>query len=240
MDTSKIENVLAFGDSFVAGAEINLDWYHKFNLYITGNLNYNLLDECSKPYTSPDKVAKYFNVPCYNFAITGGSNDRSLRILTNEVTKYKNSLILFGYTSTDRKEFYYPDSGNFLARDNDNFIQVGMQWEKDKDEVKNATIKHPFNHDYIEKIARPYNNLYQTMLCTESIARINGHMIIHIPLMFEILPDTISSILPFGDYNNYYDWSRANQFEEGKWGHFKEESHIALAKHIIEYIEING
>ncbi len=119
------ESVLAFGDSTPAGCELagNLEKF-RTKEYKTGKVSIEEVDSPGKLLAFPQIVADHFNVPCYNYAMTGGSNDRSLRLLTKAVQDHPNSLVLFGYSWTDRTEFYYPPGG--IGCDNDNFSKLDL------------------------------------------------------------------------------------------------------------------
>ena len=98
------ESVLAFGDSHVAGCELA----NKYSLedYLSGSITIEQADASGKELAFPKLVAEHLNVPCYNYAMSGGSNPRSLRLLIQAVQTHPHSLVLFSYTSTDRSEMY--------------------------------------------------------------------------------------------------------------------------------------
>lgn len=221
------ESVLAFGDSHVAGCE--LAGYGGLNDYAAGKLTLEELDAPGKEFAFPKLVADKLNLPCYNFAMTGGSNSRSLRLLIDAVQKHPNSLVLFGYTCTDREEFYYPDKGTFLGRDKDNFIQVGMQWEG----AIKGVLHHPINDIYIKEVLRPYNNLKDLMFIVDNICTLYSKDFIHLPMFPEELPD-VDNLFQFEGHKNYLDWCRVKEFTQMPYLHYYRDAHRALANQIIK------
>jgi hypothetical protein len=218
-------SVLAFGDSHVAGCELSNEY--TFEDYTSGRITIEQADEPGKKLAFPQLVANELKVPCYNYAMTGGSNSRSLRLLTQAVQAHPNSLILFGYTCTDRTEFYYPDDGNFLGRDNDNFIQVGMQWEGIK-------MKHPINKKYLEML-RPYNDLEQLMFIVDSICTGWATDFLHIPFFPDNIP-AVENVFTFEGHGNYLDWCKEKGFKQLPYFHYGQEAHNALADLIINSV----
>lgn len=220
------QSVLAFGDSHVAGCELSSAY--SLEDYTSGKTTLEDADAPGKKLAFPQLVADELKVPCYNYAMTGGSNPRSLRLLTQAVQKHPNSLILFGYTCTDRTEFYYPDEGNFLGRDADNYIQVGLQWEG---KIKGA-LEHPINDTFIKYILRPHNNLEQLMFTVDNICTGWAKDFLHIPLFPEQIPEA-ENILDFEGHSNYLDWCEAKGFKQLPFYHYGQEAHTALAQLIL-------
>jgi hypothetical protein len=221
------ESILAFGDSHVAGCELSdetslLD-------YTSGNITIEQADAPGKQLAFPQLIANKLTIPCYNYAMTGGSNARSLRLLQNAVQQHPNSLVLFGYTCTDRTEFYYPDAGNFLGRDADNFIQVGMQWEG---AVKKAGMKHPINDTYVKKLLRSYNNLSQVAFYVDNICTLYAKDFLHLPLFPEEFPN-VDNVFNYQGQTNYLDWCNAQGFKQLPFLHYGQGAHQALADLIL-------
>jgi hypothetical protein len=146
----RYDSVLAFGDSHVAGCE--LMGQELVNTYINGNLSLEDMDSQTKPFAFPNLVANSLNIPCYNYALSGGSNSRSLRLLPQALADHPNSLVLFFYTEPHRIEMYYPDKGNFYARDNTNYIQLGVQWSGKQFDHNLKT--HPINKYFVKNMLR--------------------------------------------------------------------------------------
>jgi len=228
----KFSCVLAFGDSHVAGCELSS--MTGLDQYLNGQVTIEEADASGKLFSFPKIVAEKLNIPCYNYAMTGGSNSRSLRLLTQAVQEHPNALVLFGYTCTDRTEFYYPDHGLYLGRDKDNFIQVGMQWQGMIDSfVKSSPMKHPINDLYIKNILRPYNNLKEIMFCVDNICTGYALDFIHIPLFPDDIPD-VENLMNFQEYGNYIDWCEGNKFKRLQFLHYDIEAHQKLAELIIK------
>ncbi len=222
-------SVLAFGDSHVAGCELSNQY--TFDDYTSGKVTLEEADEPGKKLAFPQLVANELKVPCYNYAMTGGSNSRSIRLLTTALQEHPNSLVLFGYTCTDRTEFYYPDKGNFLGRDKDNYIQVGMQWQG---KVKGSML-HPINDLYIDKILRPKNNLAELMFIVDNLCTGWATDFLHIPLFPENIPES-ENLFTFEGHNSYCEWCEANGFQKLPFYHYGQEAHTMLAQLILKQI----
>jgi hypothetical protein len=220
------QSVLAFGDSHVAGCELSNRY--SFEDYTSGQITIEEADAHGKEQAFPQLVANNLKIPCYNYAMTGGSNARSLRLLIQAVQEHPNSLVLFGYTCTDRTEFYYPDPGNFLGRDKDNYIQVGLQWEG---KVKNS-MQHPINDLFVKSFLRPHNNLKELMFAVDSICTMWAADFLHIPLFSEQLPIT-DKLFKFNGHYNYLDWCTAMKFKRLPYYHYDQQAHAELAELIL-------
>jgi hypothetical protein len=182
----------------------------------------------------PSIVANELGIPCHNYALTGGSNARSLRKLIHAVQEFPNSLVLFGWTCLDRNEFYYPDSGSYLGRDDDNYIQVGMQWfGKIQTALESSIITHPINDVFVNELLRPVNNLQETKFIVDSICKLNAADYLHIPLFPETVPASEYKVIDFQGHGNYLDWCKAKQFEQLPFLHYNQDAHNALAELIL-------
>jgi len=214
------ESVLAFGDSHVAGCELDI----KYLLadYLNGLVTLEQADAPGKELAFPKIIADKLSIPCYNYAMSGGSNARSLRLLTQKIEQHPNSLVLFGYTSTDRSEMYYPLPS--LGKDADNFLQLGVQW--------NGVFKSDINDFYI-KTLHPYNNLAELMFCVDNICSGYSKDFLHLPLFPEKVPD-VENLFKFDGHGNYLDWGKANGFKQLPHYHYGIDAHKALADSILK------
>jgi hypothetical protein len=225
----KFNSILAFGDSHVAGCELSNEI--SLTEYTSGKVTIEQADTAGKKLAFPQIIADQLTIPCYNYAMTGGSNDRSIRLLTQAVQDHPNSMVLFGYTCTDRTEFYYPDIGNFLGRDKDDFIQVGLQWEgKIKD-----SISHPINNVFIKNMLRPYNNLKQLMFIVDNVCAGYASDYLHLPLFKEDI-FVVDNIFNFEGLGNYIDWCKFNNFKQMPYLHYGQAAHSKLAGLILKEI----
>jgi hypothetical protein len=215
-------SVLAFGDSHVAGCELNSTY--SLTDVLRGKVTLSELDESTKPLAFPQTVATRLDLPCYNFAMSGGSNARSIRKLIEAVDKYPDSVVLFGYTSTDRAEFYYPDDEFIVGRDDDLFVQVGMQWN-------GWGLKNPVNDFYIKHL-RPYNNLAALATIVDSVALARNCLVIHVPLFPEVFPKG-NNVLGFDGAGNYLVWAKAQGFKQMQYYHYGLDAHNALADMVM-------
>jgi len=226
------ESILAFGDSNVAGAEAVPHAQDLHRGVIQGQLTIHDVDAVTKPYSFANQLAALMGIPCHNFAMSGGSNDRSLRLLTQHIREHPRSLVLFGYTSTDRKEFYYPDAGVFYARDSDQFIQTGIHWR-----LHTGTLPaHPINEVFVEKILRPYNNLAQVMMCVAAVCRQHTRGVLHLPLMPEQIPQGIDSVFDFQGQGNWWAWAQHQGYAHTARFHFDHTAHRALAELLHQHL----
>lgn len=219
---NNIKKVLAFGDSHVAGCELAST--HTLNDYLQGKITLEEADAEGKKLAFPQILANKLNVPCENYALTGGSNDRSLRKLIDTIEE--NCLVIFGYTSPDRTEFYYPDEGLFLGRDSDNFIQAGVQWTGmiDKDS-KSSPMIHPFNDMYIEHILRQYDNIKYVYNCVNSLCSAYKARVMHLSMTSV----TYSYMTKLDGFNSYLSWCKVNNFKQQPYLHYDQNAHNELA-----------
>jgi hypothetical protein len=224
------QSVLAFGDSHVAGCELSDEV--PLADYISGKVTIEEADAPGKRLAFPQIVADKLRVPCYNYAMSGGSNARSLRLLIQAVQEHPNSLVLFGYTCTDRTEFYYPDEGNFIGRDKDNFIQVGLQWEG---RIKREGMKHPINDLFINSILRPYNNFNDLMFVVDNICTMYATDFLHLPLVTSEFNDT-DNVFDFESHGSYLTWCVEKKFKQLPYLHYDQEAHKKLAELILKEI----
>jgi hypothetical protein len=222
------KSVLAFGDSHVAGCELSNDI--SLSDYLSGQVTLEQADAPGRKLAFPAKVAEKLNIPCYNYALTGGSNARSLRKLISAVQEHPNSLVLFGWTCNDRHEFYYPDAGDFLGRDDDNYVQVGMQWYGLIQSVP-SKIRNPINDVFVQQILRPTSNIDDLKFIVDNIATLNTMQIRHIPLFPESMFADMDDVI---DLPNFVDWADEQGYERLPFLHYGQAAHDALAKIILE------
>lgn len=220
----KFNSVLAFGDSHVAGCELS----NEYNLddYLSGRITIEQADAAGKELAFPNIVANTLDIPCYNYAMSGGSNARSLRLLIQAVQEHPNSLVLFGYTSTNRSEVYYPSGG--LGCDSSNFLQLGVQWE--------GVFKNSINDFYIKNL-HLYNNLKELMFCVDNICTGYATDYIHLPLFPEEVPN-VDNVFTFENYKNYLDWCSAKGFKKLQHFHYGQDAHNALADLILKDLKV--
>jgi lysophospholipase L1-like esterase len=231
----KIKSIIAFGCSHTAGCELaNI----KMSDYFQNHNSISINDDITKKYAYPNKLAQMLNVPCYNYAMSAGSNDRSLRLLPKAILSHPQSLVLFGWTNPFRKEFFVPES-NFFAQDSDNFIQVGIHLYDLPSYYKNLLYKnnkvHPINKIFVEKIAYPYNNLNNNSFYVESICKLYAENYYHL-LFFpeDKLPTDLRNKFDFEGDNNFLDWCQSRKFNYFEGNHFEEKAHTELANLLYE------
>jgi hypothetical protein len=189
---------------------------------LSGRITIEQSDEAGKNLSFPKIIAEHLNIPCYNYAMSGGSNARSLRLLIQSVQLHPNSLVLFGYTSTDRSEVYYPPGG--LGCDRDNFLQLGVQW--------NGVFSNTINDSYIKNL-HPRNNLPDLMFCVDNICSGYASNFWHLPLFDETIPP-VSNLFKFEGHGNYLSWCKSRRFRQLPHYHYEQAAHNMLAELIIK------
>jgi hypothetical protein len=227
---TKIKSVLAFGDSTAAGCELAgpLEQF-RTRSYLTGKKTIEELDAPGKLLTFPQKVADYLKVPCYNYAMSGSSNDRNLRLLTQAVQDHPDSLVLFSWGRPDLKDLYYPAGG--IGCDKDNYFQAGTN-----------NFDTDFNKKFIETY-HYHNNLKQQMFCVDAICRSHAVDFLQIPLYLkrtepEEVPD-VPNRLYFETHSNAEDWAIEKNCTKLEI-HYGEDFHTELSRLIIDTLAKKG
>jgi hypothetical protein len=226
----KIKSVLAFGDSTPAGCELAgpLEQF-RTRAYLTGKKTIEELDAPGKLLTFPQKVADHLGVPCYNYAMSGGSNDRSIRLLIQAVKEHPDSLVLFGWGRPDLKDIYYPAGG--IGCDTDNFFQAGAD-----------NFDSDLNKKFLETYSY-YNNLEQQMFCVDAICRVHAVDFLQIPLYLkrtnpEVVPN-VPNRLYFENFENAEDWAIDRKCTVLEI-HYGEDFHVILSDLIIQTLRKKG
>jgi len=225
-----IKSVLAFGDSTTSGLELHYPLnVFKSRAYLKENVSIEELDTQGKLLTYPQKVADKLNVPCYNFAMSGGSNQRSIRLLVDALQKYPDSLVLFSWGRPDLVEIYKPDGG--VGCDSDNYLQAGT-----------GNFDSDMNTKWVE-IYHYHNNLEQQMFIVDALCKLYSADFLQIPLYLkstepEYVPNTSNRLL-FEDYSNAEDWAIAKGCTKLDI-HYAEDFHTALSELIINTLREKG
>lgn len=245
----KYKSVIAFGDSHAAGCELV-----EGNLiaeYLSGKITLEEMDNNTKPFAYPQYVADKLNVPCYNYSLSGGSNERSLRMLPKALADHPDSLVLFGYTAQNRREFYYDDPGKILGRDENNFLQTGIQWYNNGavDIAKKHGITHPINDYFVEKMMRWDQGDHTSILNAMCYSAAISFDIVHIFLFRDLYDkqNPINSIIDTNKilnfncddndgYGNYQLWANNQGFEKLPMGHYGKQAHEQLGEMILNHL----
>ena len=223
-----MKNILVFGDSHLAGSE----------------LHDTIKDESDKNKTWPAIVGRHFNIPVKNFALPGGSNDRSFRLLPEILLTYKESFVIYGITEWTRSEIFYK---------NLKYIPVGQCWTyKQKDELNEP--QKSFNKLYMDNfveytLSEINDNNYKILnhlLHVQNICKLYAYDYLIVPLRSlpilnkkqKTINDAIdkNKIFNFNDeikLNSWVDWCRKNNFPKGI-SHYLEPAHDAFANIMIE------
>jgi len=227
----RFDCILAFGDSTVAGTELDNDVFYE-----------------AKHKSFPAILGQRLGIPVHNFAWPGGSNDRSFRLLPEKLLQHPNSLVIFFYTEWSRNEYFRPDLPDYLPSDDTGYSPLGLSWLHEsvspttKDLV--TTYYKNFYHDTQE-----YNNYrqYNMMLMVQMLCQKYAKDFIHVFGFPACLTDKVdkqkiildqidrSKILKFPgetwstdgwnlSYGNLIEWVEKNKFPIGL-------SHMLLLSH---------
>jgi hypothetical protein len=238
MTTKKYDCVLAFGDSHVAGCEL-ID-YSKF-------MYRSLIqaDAYTKPLAFPALLAKKLNIPCWNFAMSAGSNARSLRKLYSQGSRYDNALVLFGYTTVDRMEFHEPRFNSHwyasFNQDEDGWIQTGHHFVATNIlhvffTLFNQNLNlHPLTRDY-HKHSTPVD-VNQQIFYVEAACLMQSFTCIHLPLFPEEISIRPRHLFDFEHRHTYVDWCESRGFVKLPGYHYGHEAHRSLASLLYEYVQ---
>lgn len=155
----RFDSIIAFGDSNVAGAELD------------GPTSTAVHDQAF-----PAILGKKWNIPVYNYAWSGGSNNRSLRLFPEKLLQHSNSLVLFFYTDFSRNEYFRPDLDDTLPTDDTGYSPIGIGWHHDSiasetRDLSTLYYRH-FYHDTSQyNNYREYNAIMTVQLFCEKYAR---------------------------------------------------------------------
>lgn len=223
---NKIESVVAFGDSFFAGYGLIDDIRNKFQ-----HTSIIELDQHTKPLSFPNLLAQKLGVKCYNYSMSASSNGRSLRKLfefvNNNRIKLETSLVLFGYTSTDRHEYYDETIpvGKFayLNQDEDNFIQT-------QTDIVDYKGIHPLSKSYICNYNHYYQNTDQQMFFVDAVFKKYSILGIHIPIFPYTSTFVPDNLYQFENKLNFIDWCFSKKYIQLSCKHFEYQAHEDLSK----------
>jgi len=234
-------SVVAFGDSNVAGFESIDDDLVDYENWKKGIISLNDLDKRYHQHSFPNLLAQKLQIPCYNYALSGSCNQRSIRKMTEVLHLHKNSLVIFGYTNPERHEFYFPDSGKFPNRDESNYLQLGIHWEF-LDTKKEPAFE--LNKIFVKNFIRICDNLKEKSTIVKALSSYHDCTLIDLVLYpsFEkkLNNDKYITDFSFEGYGNYFEWARKKKFKLGKLSHFKKEAHIQLADLLYAYLTEKG
>jgi hypothetical protein len=230
-------SLLAFGDSTTAGCEL-----------IKGCFDW----EKTKPLSFSNQLADKLKIPCYNYGWSGGSNDRSLRLLPEALLEHPDSLVLFTYTSFDRYEFF--TTNNYFPQDHTGYFGVGNCWET----INGLKEHRQLNKVFLSNFYDPPDNhnrykIYNTMVMVDLICKQYSANYLHIFLYnslllppdyqekvyniidkekifkFDFAQDGISWKVNNQGYGSLIHWARKKGFPFCPGGHIGQEAHDNFA-----------
>jgi hypothetical protein len=245
MQSSGFDSILAFGDSFVAGAELD------------GPTSSSVKDKAF-----PAILGRMLQIPVYNFGWSGGSNQRSVRILAETLLAYPNSLVLFFYTDHARNEYFRPDLPSHLPEDPTGYSPLGPGWDHSSIDMDcrklNRLYYENFYHDTTEyNNYREYNMLLQVQLICEKYSK-DYVQIFGFPGSLNEKVNSQQSVLAAVDrskilrfpgklwsndgwnlgYGNLIEWVKESGYPTG-YAHMLHEGHQALANLLLEHLKVN-
>jgi hypothetical protein len=192
----KYDYILAFGGSHTAGCELipdSVDW-----------------DE-TKLLSFPNTLAKKLNIPCINYAWPGGSNDRSLRLLPEALLTHPNSLVLFGYVTFVRTEFFTLDKT--MPQDKDGYIGIGPGWSQIKTYEKHQRLNKLYYSEFYEDETnfnryKQFNTMLSVQLLCQQYAKNYFQFFQDNTILFP--PDYQQSVYDAIDKKHIYQFDFAN------------------------------
>lgn len=250
--------LLAFGDSHTAGhltAPVDLD------LMWTGIKPLREYDDESKEFAFPNVLANRYKIPCTNYAMSGGSTDRSIRLLPQALANNPNSIVLFSFNNIDRSEIFYPKETKCPAKDSTDYVQVGINWvAKQTASLRlfhflNRRTEHPLNDLFLKKFSYSpagHNNykIFNSMLYVESLCKLHAvdfryffigkDVITDIHLQSEIwnLIDKTKIIKLPGNsnqgYGSYVEFHTLNNSVGVGQGHYDKQAHVDFANYLYD------
>jgi hypothetical protein len=231
----KYKSIIAFGDSFVAGFGLDEDVKKNFRQF-TSILE---MDQHTMQYAFPHRLAAHLDIPCYNYAMSAASNLRSLRKLYDILSScdVQNSLILFGYTSTDRHEFYdhnlVPGVFKYFNQDESNFLLVQTDLINNKEGFK----LHPESELHARCLGSDYQSVGQIMFYVDAACYRYSVDCVHIPCLpfkKEFVPKNLFS---FDGHDNFVNWCKHNNYRQLSCKHFERAAHEKFATLLIDYLD---
>lgn len=238
-------SVLAFGDSTTAGCELikdSIDWGE------------------TKKLSFPNQIANHLNIPCYNYAWPGGSNDRSLRLLPEALIEHPNSLVLFTYTSFDRTEIF--TTVDYMPQvKNEGYTGLGACWSCVNTHNDHQKLNDLYLRNFYEN-PDSFNRykLYNTMLMVQLLCEKYSQNYLQIFLYNHIFlsPDYQESVFSQIDKSHIYQfdfandkiswrennegfgslvlWAKVKKYPFCPGGHIGQEAHNNFAKELIKVI----
>ena len=236
-------SVLAFGGSTVVGEELDDDINARMRLAF------------------PALVAKALDVPCYNHAWSGGSNQRSLRILPEVILDHPNSLVLFTWVNFNRNEFFLSDdSYNGPISPEAPYVPLGINWlTLSGNHRLKKYIELWYKHFYNDPVHHNNYREYNALFYVDSVCRQYATDYVQILEIPNLLPNYATNtqqqvwekidktkILKFPEtiwsengynngYGNFYEWAEKQNFPMGK-SHVLHQAHQSLAQLILDKI----
>lgn len=207
------DSVLVFGDSTAAGAELLLP----NETWSTGLI---------KSRSFGNQLANKLNIPCYNYALGGGSNTRSLRLLPKALLTHPNSLVLFCYTFFHtRTEFFLeeysipetiePDGNS----DYTSYIAFLSNWQENK---RIGTAYTKLSKLWLKYFVSPNHGrlstdeLCNTLFTVQTLCEKYASRLVHIPLYQCEIPVSVekNEVWKFIKKSNFFPFWDFHQLEE--------------------------
>jgi hypothetical protein len=223
------DNILVFGDSHLAGMDL---------------FGHNE-DNVTRKLTWPALVGKHFNVPVKNFSLSGGSNDRSMRILPETLLQFSNSFVIYGLTTWDRSEVFDKN----IMYTHVGYCNINHYKGKPQQKINDFYIDNIVENRIKEMKENNYRILNHLIYAQTFLKTYAKDYIIFrgVPSSFElnktknqkIILENIdkSKFLNFKSgthqFSNWIDWCKYNNFPLSENGHYTEKAHEEFAKIFI-------
>ena len=233
MNMKTYKSILAFGESHIAGCE--LGGHKLLEDFMSGKISLEDMDSKTRDLSFPSILAKKLNIPCFNFALSGGSNERTLRLLPTALTNHPDSLVIVGYSERFRKELYFPDKGNFSVRDTNDYVQLGMHLYKGK-------LANPINKLFVEELLRydktDYTEITNAMFYIDQSCNDVLHVFINGDVYKRTDIVNSNNILDCqtdgnDGYGNFDNWCKLKGYKQTAMNHYPIEAHSEFADFIL-------
>lgn len=234
-----MKKIVVFGDSFLAGAELNLE---------ESLINPEVDASIERPDLAwPALIAKKLNVEWETFAISGCGNDAIAR----QVYSYfadntpNNTLAIIQWSAIRRLDYYVSDHKKWITIDLHSCVPRNLSWLNDETEANNLLdmgFKYFGPNDNWNN-----NRTLQIIFGVQSYLKSIGVPSIQTYLDYEMMEDAKDGY-PFDEYNyiknlrqqltlelfpgnlNFVDWAKSSGFKVTDAGrHPLNDAHIAAA-----------
>ena len=217
----RCERIVSFGCSLTFGDELSdivrPGPFHDVDHSKPSNLTYAglIAKHCEKPYLSK--------------AVSGGSNDQIVRLLTNHIRENPNDGVIIGWTSTIRTEYCGYDLGHqtfLVGGDYRQKVIDNPEWEqfqKAHNSIMGITPKSHILDSLVRQIFLVQGTLRQLGI---------PYLMINAFSDMKYRADHLAE-LDFYEHRSFFDWSEKYAHKRGPYGHPLDEAHAKYAAELI-------